>query len=90
MQLKKDRIWTTLGWSFIGNIGGVVGVSYFETNSDRWRASRVMHKREIAKVCIFFGSIAMFSYYGFGKARQTYTKEKLKLVEEFSLGYTSQ
>ncbi|CAI2382089.1 unnamed protein product [Moneuplotes crassus] len=90
MELKKERIWTTLGWSFIGNLGGVLGVSYFESNSTRWKASRVKHKREIAKVAIFCTSVAFFTYYGFAKARQIYVKGKLKLVEECSTGYSPQ
>ena len=23
MQIKRDMIWTTIGWSFIGNIAGI-------------------------------------------------------------------
>ena len=26
MQIKRDKIWTTLGWSFIGNFAGVLAV----------------------------------------------------------------
>ena len=73
---------------FVGNVGGVVGASYFHSNSKRWKSPNVMYKREIAKVAIFFGSVAFFTYYGFGKARQTFIREKLRLVDEYSLGYT--
>ena len=79
-----------MGWSFIGNLAGIVGVSYFESNSNRWKAARVVHKREIAKVLIFLSSVGLFTYYGFAKARQIYIKGKLKLVKDYSKGYSSQ
>jgi len=40
MQLKRDRVWTTVGWSVIGNIAGVGVVRYMERNSDKYRSLR--------------------------------------------------
>ena len=33
MQIKRDMIWTTIGWSFIGNFAGVLMVQYIENSS---------------------------------------------------------
>ena len=30
MQAKRDRIWTTLGWSFIGNIAAISVVQFID------------------------------------------------------------
>jgi len=37
MQAKRDKVWTTLGWSLIGNIAGIVSVQYIENSNDRWK-----------------------------------------------------
>lgn len=37
MQIKRDKIWTTLGWSFCGNVFGVGAVRYFEANSEKYK-----------------------------------------------------
>jgi len=62
-------IWTTLGWSFIGNFAGVLMVQYIENSSDRWRSLRHFRRRETMKVCAFVGAVAAFTYYGYGRAR---------------------
>lgn len=38
-------------------------------------------KREFIKVFGFLGTVAAFTYYGYGRARQEFVREKLKLVE---------
>ena len=40
MQIKRDRVWTTLGWSAIGNICGVGVVRYMESNSHKYNSLR--------------------------------------------------
>ena len=36
MQIKRDRVWTTLGWSCIGNVCGIGVVRYLEKNSHKY------------------------------------------------------
>ena len=40
MQIKRDMVWTTIGWSFIGNFAGIFVVQYIENSSDRWKNLR--------------------------------------------------
>lgn len=40
MQIKRDMVWTTIGWSMIGNICGVGVAQYLEKNSDRYNSLR--------------------------------------------------
>jgi hypothetical protein len=40
MQARRDFIWTTLGWSFIGNFFGIVLVKYIENSNSRWKNFR--------------------------------------------------
>jgi hypothetical protein len=37
MQIKRDKVWTTLGWSLIGNVAGIGVVRYLEKNSDKYK-----------------------------------------------------
>lgn len=37
------------------------------------------------KVLGFLGTVAAFTFYGYGRARQEFVREKLRLVEEYSL-----
>jgi hypothetical protein len=69
MQIKRDMIWTTLGWSFIGNFAGILLVQYIESSSQRWRSLRHFQRRESMKVLAFIGAVAGFTYYGYGRAR---------------------
>ena len=69
MQIKRDMIWTTLGWSFIGNFGGILVVQYIENSSSRWKNLRHFRKREAMKIVGFLGTVAAFTFYGYGKAR---------------------
>lgn len=85
MQIKRDFVWTILGWSFIGNFAGVFVVQYIENSSSRWKNIRHFRKREAMKVLGFLGSVAAFTYYGYGRARQEFVREKIKLVEEYSV-----
>lgn len=88
MQAKRDFVWTILGWSFLGNIGGVLMVQYIENSSSRWRNLRHFRRREVLKVAGFLGTVAVFTFYGYGRARQEFVKEKLRLVAEYSLSQT--
>ena len=39
MQAKRDKVMTTLGWSFIGNFVGIGVVRYFDANPlERFKA----------------------------------------------------
>ena len=76
-QMRKDRIWTTLGWSLIGTGVGIMGVSYFELTSERFKTARMANKRDMMRVGILFGCIGFFTYYGYAKARQVFIKQKL-------------
>ena len=40
------------------------------------------------KVFGFLGTVAAFTYYGYGRARQEFVKEKLRLVDLYSLDQT--
>ena len=69
----------------MGNVGGVIAVQYIENSSKRWKNLRHFRRREVMKVVGFLGTVAAFSYYGYGRARQEFVKEKLRLVKEYSL-----
>jgi len=68
MQIKRDKIWTTLGWSFIGNIMGVCVVRYIEKNNDKWNSFKHFRKREVMKIGAFLGTVGLFTLYGYGTA----------------------
>lgn len=85
MQAKRDFVWTILGWSFLGNIGGVLMVQYIENSSGRWKNLRHFRRREVLKVAGFLGTVAAFTFYGYGRARQEFVREKLRLVEQYSI-----
>lgn len=40
MQIKRDKVWTTLGWSMIGNIAGIGVVRYIEGSSTKFNNLR--------------------------------------------------
>ena len=40
MQIKRDKVWTTLSWSLIGNIAGIGIVRYMEKNSNKFNSLR--------------------------------------------------
>jgi hypothetical protein len=40
------------------------------------------------KVLAFIGAVAGFTYYGYGRARQEFVREKLKIVEQYSVAYS--
>jgi len=84
IQMKRDRILTTLGWSFIGNFGGVLAVGYLDSTK-RFKMMQNFRRKEVYKIFTFIGTVMMFTYYGFAKARQEFIKQKLKIVEEYSV-----
>lgn len=88
MQIKRDYVWTILGWSFIGNFAGVGVVSYLEKSNKRMKTIKNFRKREAIKVMGFLGTVAAFTYYGYGRARQDFVKEKLNLVEKYSIAHS--
>lgn len=63
-------------------------VQYIENSSSRWKNLRHFRRREALKVVGFLGTVAAFTYYGYGRARQEFVREKLRLVQEFSLEKT--
>lgn len=77
MQAKKDKMFTTLGWSFVGNIFGVVAVRYIEKNNEKYNALRHFQKREMFKAFAFLGTITLFTLYGYGCAQQNFVKAKI-------------
>ncbi len=81
MQAKRDFIWTTLGWSFIGNFFGIFVVQYIENSSDRWKNLRHFRRREVLKIGGFLGTVGVFTLYGYARARQEFVKQKLSLVK---------
>jgi hypothetical protein len=62
-------IWTTLGWSFIGNFAGLFAVQYIENSSEKWKTLKHFRKREGMKVAAFLGTLSLFTIYGYGRAR---------------------
>ena len=88
MQIKRDKVWTTFGWSAIGNIAGVGIVRYIEKNSDKYRTLRHFKKREVMKVFGFLAAVGIFTLYGYGNAQQHFVREKLKIVDQHSVKHT--
>jgi hypothetical protein len=39
-QAKRDKLFTTLGWSFIGNFFGIAVVRSIEKRSEKYKALR--------------------------------------------------
>lgn len=39
----------------------------------------------MVKIAAFLGSVAAFTYYGYGRARHELVKQKLDLVEKYSV-----
>ena len=85
MQIKRDKVWTTLGWSIIGNLAGIGAVRYIENNSDKYKSLKHFKKREGMKVLSFLSMVALFTIYGYGNAQQHFVRQKLKIVEEHSI-----
>ena len=82
MQAKRDRVWSTLGWSLIGNIAGIMVVQFLNARPPkRWAHARFFKQREILQVSAFFATVGIFTIYGFGAARQTFVKAKLDIVD---------
>lgn len=69
MQMKRDKLFTTLGWSVVGNVFGVLTVRYIEKKSDKYLALRHFQKRELLKVFGFLGTVGIFTLYGYGCAK---------------------
>tara|TARA_B110000285_G_C14732370_1_gene427032 strand:+ start:312 stop:545 length:234 start_codon:yes stop_codon:yes gene_type:complete len=67
-QAKRDKLFSTLGWSFIGNFFGIAVVRSIEKRSEKYKALRHFQKRELFKVFGFFGAITAFTIYGYGTA----------------------
>jgi hypothetical protein len=59
-----------------------------ENSSDRWKSLRHFRRREVLKIAGFVGTVAAFTYYGYGRARQEFVREKLKIVEKYSISAT--
>ena len=90
MQAKRDRVWTTLGWSLIGNIAAIMVVQFFDARPPkRWAAARFAKQRDIFKASMFLSTIGLFTIYGFGCARQTFVTAKLDIVANHSIKSTN-
>ena len=85
MQAKRDKVTTTIGWSIIGNFAGVGVVQYLDSKQDKFSSLRLIKKREFIKVGAFLGTVALFTIYGYGNARQQFVRQKMKIVEEHSI-----
>lgn len=77
-------MWTTLTWSFCGNIAGLFAVSAME-QSKRFQNLRYVKRNEMAKVAVFLGCVGIFTAIGYGNARQDFVKAKHSIVEEHSI-----
>lgn len=85
MQAKRDKVWTTIGWSVIGNVVGIAVVQYIENHNDKWKTLRYIQRREMMKAGAFIGTVGMFTLYGYGNARQAFVRRKLEIVDQYSV-----
>lgn len=60
---------TIVGWSIIGNFAGIAAVQYLEARQNSIKSLRLVNRREFIKVGVFLGTVAAFTYYGYGSAR---------------------
>ena len=88
MQAKRDKVWTTIGWSACGNVAGIGMVTYLHKNSQKYRSLKQFKKREIMQAAGFLATVACFTLYGYGAAQQRFVREKLKIVKEHSVSHT--
>ena len=65
IQLKRDRVWTTVGWSFMGNFVGLLAVSWSSSLGRRWQGPKHKAKRDVLQASIFLGTVLLFTYYGY-------------------------
>lgn len=70
MQAKRDQVFTTIGWSCIGTMAAMGVTSALDQRADRIKSMRLVKRRELIKMGAFFGTIGLFTLYGFGNARQ--------------------
>ena len=89
MQAKKDKIWMTLGWSFIGNIFGVGTVRFIDQNSEKYKSLRQFKKRELLKAGAFLATVGLFTLWGYGSAQQAYVRAKIRIVEQHIVKVTN-
>lgn len=87
IQMKRDKILTTLGWSFIGNVAAILLVQFVD-GTDRYKNMKNFKKKEMIKIIMFAGTIAAFTYFGFAKSRQDFVNNKLKLIDDYSISET--
>ena len=87
MQAKRDKVWTTLGWSFVGNFAGLLAVGTMETTG-RFSSFKFMKRNEMTKAAVFLGCVGMFTLYGYGNARQAFVNAKRDIVKEHSIAST--
>ena len=87
MQAKRDKVWTTLAWSFSGNFAGLLAVSMME-QSKRFTDLRFIKRNEMSKIAVFLGCVGLFTTIGYGNARQAFVNAKRDIVKEHSLAST--
>jgi len=85
MQAKRDKVATTIGWSIIGNFAGVGVVQYLDARQNSIKSMRLVKRREFVKIGAFLGTVALFTAYGYGSARQTFVRSKMQIVEKYSV-----
>ena len=69
MQAKRDKVWTTVGWSLAGNVAGIGAATYLHKNSTKYRSLRQFQRRELLQVGGFLATVALFTVYGYGAAQ---------------------
>ena len=82
MQAKRDRVFTTLGWSVIGTFAGIGAMTFFEAYTNRrWKGNRYVKQKDLFRLAVFGSTLGLFTLIGFGNARLTFVKQKLEIVK---------
>ena len=69
MQARKDKMWQTLGWSFIGNVFAVGSVRVLDANSDKYKTLKQFKKREYLRIGTFLATVGLFTLFGYSGAQ---------------------
>ena len=52
-------------------------VQYLDAKQHKIKSMRMVGRREFIKVGAFLGTVALFTTYGYGSARQTFVRKKM-------------
>ena len=85
MQAQRDKTWTTLQLSVLGNFAGIGVVRLIHGQSDKWASLRHVHRRETLMALSFLLTVGAFTAAGYDKARREFTTRKLQIVAEHSV-----